>query len=148
MLKEVQINKTKKTLFCMDEEYHVFAELPIGTAYYQGTNDLGEPRGNAEDGVYQDTVWSDIDYPDADDLSDGFGWAYLHIDSRGRACHGGGANLGHAGAMEALQPLLPTYGCFRMHNIDILWLCYHWERAVAAGVNPCIHVVSEEEDDE
>lgn len=148
MLKELQVNKTKKTAYCLDENYHVFADLPIGTAYYEGTNDAGQARGNAEDGVYRETVWIDIDYPDADDLSDGFGWAYLNIDSRGRALHGGGANLGHEGAMEALQPLLPTYGCFRMHNIDILWLCYHWNQAVAAGLEPCIHVMSEEEDDE
>lgn len=143
MLKEIQVNKTTGVLYCLDENYHVFAELEVGTAFYAGKNENDEPYGNAEDGVYRgETVWSDIDYPDAPDLSDAYGWAYLNIDSRFRAIHGGGTNLGHEGAMAPMQPLLPTYGCFRMHNIDILWLCYHWRAAVEAGLDPCVHVVS------
>lgn len=146
-LTEIQINKTKGLLFCLDENSEMFAKFDIGTAYYAGTNENGEPRGNAEDGVYRgESVWSDIDYPDAPDLSDAYGWAYLNIDSRGRAIHGGGSNLGHEGAMAPMQPLLPTYGCFRMRNIDIFWLCHYWNEAVAEGIDPCIHVVSEEED--
>ena len=42
MLKEIQVNKSKKMVFCMDEDYHVFAELPIGTEFYEGYNDNGE----------------------------------------------------------------------------------------------------------
>ena len=141
-LKEVQINKTEKRVYLLDMEYHVFAELPMSTDFYEGTNDAGEERGNAVDGVYRETVWTDIDWPDEDDLSDAYGWAYLNIDGRGRALHGGGSNLGHDRAMEPFQELLPTLGCFRMYNADVFWLCQHWRRSVAAGIDPVVHVVS------
>lgn len=139
MLKEVQVNKTEGKVYLLDENYDVFGVLPMSKEYYQDTGD----RSNADDGIYRDTVWSDIDYPDDEDLSSAYGWAYLNIDERGRALHGGGSNLGWEGAMEPFQQeLMPTLGCFRLYNADILWLCYQWERAVAAGADPCIHVVS------
>ena len=142
MLKEVQVNKTEKMVYLLDEGYEVFAKLPISTDFYEGSNNAGLARGNAEDGVYRESVWSDIDWPNEDDLSAAYGWAYLNIDSRGRALHGGGSNLGWDGAMEPFQELLPTLGCFRMHNADIFWLCQHWRRSVAAGMEPVVHVVS------
>ena len=138
MLKEVQVNKTEQKVYCLDENYEVFAVLPISTEFYQDNGD----RGNAADGVYRDTVWYSIDYPDGEDLSSGFGWAYLNIDTRGRAIHGGGANLGWYGSQEPFQELLPTLGCFRMHNIDVFWLVHHWQEAVRQNADPCIHVVS------
>lgn len=141
-LKEIQINKTEKRVYLMDMDYHVFGELPMSTDYYEGTNEAGQPHSNAEDGIYRDTVWCDIDWPDEDDLSDSFGYAYLNIDSRGRAAHGGGANLGHDGAMQPFQELLPTYGCFRMYNADVWWMCKHYRRAKAAGIDVVVHVVS------
>ena len=142
MLKEVQVNKTEKMVYLLDESYEVFAKLPISTDFYEGSNNAGLARGNAEDGVYRESVWSDIDWPNEDDLSAAYGWAYLNIDSRGRALHGGGSNLGWDGAMEPFQELLPTLGCFRMYNADIFWLCQHWRRSVAAGLEPVVHVVS------
>lgn len=142
MLKEVQVNKTEKMVYLLDEGYEVFAKLPIGTDFYEGSNNAGLARGNAEDGVYRESVWSDIDWPNEDDLSAAYGWAYLNIDSRGRALHGGGSNLGWDCAMEPFQELLPTLGCFRMYNADIFWLCQHWRRSVAAGLEPVVHVVS------
>lgn len=141
-IKEIQINKTKEELYVMDESYETKATLPIGIAFYEGFNDSGQARGNAADGVYKETVWSDIDYPAEEDISAGYGWAYLNIDGRNRALHGGGSNLGWDGSMEPFQELLPTLGCFRMHNVDIFWLCHHWNRSVAAGKEPVIHVVS------
>jgi len=141
-LKEIQIDKTKKIVFLMDLDYHVFAELPMLTDFYEGTNEAGQEHSNAEDGVYRDTVWCDIDYPDEDDLSASYGWGYLNIDDRGRACHGGGSNLGWDGAMEPFQKLLPTYGCFRMYNADVFWMCLHYRRAKAAGIDVVVHVVS------
>ena len=142
MLKEIQVNKTERMVYCLDERYHVFAELPMSTDFYAGVNNAGLARGNAADGVYRETCWSDIDYPDQDDLSAAYGWAYLNIDGRGRALHGGGSNLGWDGAMAPFQELLPTMGCFRMHNVDVFWLCHQWQRSVAAGLEPCVHVVS------
>ena len=142
-LKEVQVDKTKRKVFLLDMEYHVFAELPMSTDFYEGTNETGQEHSNAEDGVYRgENVWTDIDWPDEDDLSAAYGWAYLNIDGRGRALHGGGSNLGWDGSMEPFQKLMPTLGCFRMYNADIFWLCQHWRRSVAAGLDPCVHVVS------
>ena len=141
-LKEIQINKTEKRVYLMDMDYHVFAELPMSTDYYEGTNSAGLAHGNAEDGVYRDTVWCDIDYPNEDDLSASYGWGYLNIDGRGRALHGGGSNLGWDGSMEPFQELLPTLGCFRMHNADVWWMCQHYRRAKAAGIDVIVHVVS------
>ncbi len=139
MLKEVQVNKTEEKVYLLDENYDIFGVLPMSKDFIQDTG----ARRNADDGVYRETVWCDIDYPDADDLSSGYGWAYLNCDTDGRALHGGGAALGWDKALEPFQEeLMPTLGCFRLYNADIFWLCLHWNRAVAAGVDPCIHVVS------
>jgi len=142
VLKEIQVNKTAKKVYAMDEFYDIMATFPIGTEFYPGYNDAGEPRCNAPDGVYTDTVWVDVDWPDADDLVPGYGWGYINITDRGHALHGGGANLGEEGAMEPFQPLLPTLGCFRMHNADVYWLALQAQRSIAAGVELVVHVVS------
>lgn len=145
MLKEIQINKKKKLVFCMDEDYHVFAELPISTDYYEGENEDGQEYSNAEDGVYT-LNRVDIDYPNA--VTAAYGWGYINIDYRGRALHGGGTNLGFAGATEPFQAtLMPTLGCFRMFNADVFWLCHQAERSRQDGIDVVIHVVSGEDDD-
>jgi hypothetical protein len=142
-LKEVQVNKTECKIYLMDLEYHVFAELPCSTEFYPGVNDAGLPRDNPADGVYKDSVWFDIDYPNDSDLGPAYGWAYLNIDDRGRALHGGGSILGWDEALEPFQErLTPTEGCIRMYNADIFWLCQHWKRSVKAGITPVVHVVS------
>jgi len=142
-LKEVQVDKTKQRVFLLDMEYNVFADLPCSTEFYAGYNDAGEPRGNPVDGVYRDTVWVDIDYPDENDLGMAFGYAYCNVDSRGRALHGGGSILGEDDALAPFQSrLVPTEGCIRMYNADVWWMCQHWRRSVAAGLDPCVHVVS------
>jgi hypothetical protein len=140
MLKEIQVNKTDKKVYCMDEDYHVFAELPIGTEFYEGYNDNGEEYSNAEDGIYP-LNRVDIDYPD--NVTPSYGWGYINIDERGRALHGGGANLGHIGAVQPYQSeLMPTLGCFRMYNADVFWLCHQAELSRNNGIEVIIHVVS------
>lgn len=139
MLKEVQVNKTEQKVYLLDENYDVFGVLPMSTDYYQDNGN----RSNADDGVYRDTVWYSIDFPDNGELSAAYGYSYINVDTRGRALHGGGSALGQEGALEPFQSkLMPTLGCFRLYNVDIWWLCQHWKRAVEAGENPCIHVVS------
>ena len=140
MLKEIQINKTTKTVYCMDEGYHVFAELPVGTDYYEGFNENGEPYSNVPDGIYPVT-WIDIDYPN--NVTSAYGWGYINLDSRGRAVHGGGGNLGWAGSIAPYQrELCATLGCFRMYNADVFWLCNQAKHAIDNGVNVIVHVVS------
>lgn len=61
-----------------------------------------------------------------------YGWIFYDMvecedqeRSRGRSeigLHGGGSAAGWPGAWEPRQPLYPTYGCVRMHNIDLLEL--------------------------
>jgi hypothetical protein len=29
-----------------------------------------------------------------------------------------------------------------MFNADVWWMCQHWRRSVAAGLDPVVHVVS------
>lgn len=140
MLKEIQINKTKSLVFCMDEDYHVFAELPMCTEFYAGYNDNGQEYSNAEDGVYP-LNRVDIDYPDV--VTASYGWGYINIDYRGRALHGGGAILGQIESKKPFQrELTPTLGCFRMYNADVFWLCHQAERSRSAGIDVVIHVVS------
>ena len=144
MLKEIQVNKTKCEVYAMDEDYNIMATLPCSITFYPGYNSAGQPRCNAEDGVYYagDTVWVDVDWPDESDLSSAYGWGYINIDERGHALHGGGSNLGWDGAMEPYQDLLPTEGCFRMHNADVYWLALQAQRSIAAGTGLVVHVVS------
>lgn len=142
MLKEIQVNTSALKVYAMDEMYEIMATFPMSKAFYAGFNSEGQPRCNAPEGVYTDTVWVDVDWPDAPDLEAGFGWGYINITDRGHALHGGGANLGWDGALEPFQPLLPTEGCFRMHNADVYWLALQAQRSIAAGVELVVHVVS------
>jgi len=139
MLVEVQVNKTEDKVYLLDENYDIFGVLPMSKEFIQDNGN----RSNADDGVYRETVWCDIDYPNDEDLSAAYGFAYLNVDERGRALHGGGSALGWDEALQPFQSeLMPTLGCFRLYNADIWWLCQHWQRAKAAGYDPCIHIVS------
>jgi hypothetical protein len=120
MLKEIQINKTKCEVYAMDENYQLIATYIMSADFWEGTNEYGEPRCNAEVGTYKDNIYVCIDYPDGKDLSKAYGWAYINIDERGHALHGGGSNLTYEDALSPRQSeLLKTYGCFRMYNEDI-----------------------------
>lgn len=142
-LKEIQVNKTKQLVFLLDENYEVMGKLECSTDFYPGFNDVGQPHDSPDDGVYRETVWCDIDWPDEDDLSPVYGYAYLNLDTRGRALHGGGSVLGEKEALRPFQKCLTrTEGCIRMYNADVWWMCQHWRRSVAAGLDPCVHVVS------
>ena len=135
MLVEIQVNKTKKKVYALDENYHVMAEFPVGTSFVAGFNEYGQPYSNVEDGVYNDGwVWAEAYGSESQD--EVYGWAFINIDSRCRAIHGG-RNL------EPYQDSLKsTYGCFRMYNADVLWLAYQFLEAEKTGYKPCIHVVS------
>ena len=142
-LKEIQINKTEKVVYALNTDYEVFHKYAMNTEFYPGTNEYGQPRDNAKDGVYKNGTYTDIDYPNEPDLNSGYGWAYINIDDRGRALHGGGANLGWDEALKPFQSeLLPTLGCFRMNNADVFHLALMVRRARKKGVEVVIHVVS------
>ena len=142
ILHEIQVNKMKKRVYALDENYEVYASFIIGTDFYDGYNENGEPYSNVDDGVYP-LNHVDVDYPNA--LTAAYGWGYINIDvERGRALHGGGSNLGYVGALEPIQSeLCATLGCFRMRNVDVLWLAIHANYARDNGVDVVIHVVSE-----
>lgn len=135
MLVEIQVQKQKQMCYALDETGHVIAQFPISTEFYPGFNEYGQPRSNAENGIYAgDTVWAQ-----AGKQEPAFGLGYINIDYRGRALHGGGSALDDP--YEDFQPLLPTYGCFRMHNADVEWLSKMFLRSISLGTKPIIHVV-------
>ena len=103
-------------------------------------NENGEPYCNALDGVYKDeSVWAEA--KGVDNNEPPYGWAYINIDARGHALHGGGSNLG-SGYNEPFQTLTPTLGCFRMYNADVYHLALMFLEAEKLGIKPCITVVS------
>lgn len=136
MLAEIQVQKEKHKVYALDEHGEVIAHFPCGTDFYPGVNEYGQPRGNAENGVYNDSnVWAEVG-----DCGRAYGKGYINIDKRGRALHGGGSNLENP--YEDFQPLLPTYGCFRMHNADVEWLAKMFLHSIELGLKPCVHVVA------
>ena len=135
MLAEIQVQKKNKLVYALDESYNIIACMPCSTDFYPGYNEYGQPRGNAENGVYRDAnVWAQ-----AGRQEPAYGNGYINIDDRGRALHGGGSNL--EDPYEDFQPLLPTYGCFRLRNADIEWLAKMFVHSCELGLKPCIHVV-------
>lgn len=78
--------------------------------------------------VYHDWVQNPNPGPTRDALA--YGWVSIDLielegqeQAVGRAgvmVHGGGSGLGWPGAWAGRQPLLPTLGCIRMHNKDLL----------------------------
>lgn len=140
MLAEIQINKSESRVYAMDERWQVIATYKCGCDFYDGYNENGEPYCNAPDGVYNDeSVWAEA--KGVDNGEPPYGWAYINIDSRGHALHGGGSNLG-SGYNEPFQSLTPTLGCFRMYNADVYHLALMFLEAQNMGTKPCITVVS------
>lgn len=142
MLVEIQVNKTQKKVYALNEDYDIIAQFPCGTAFYPGENEYGQPYSNAENGTYNDgCVYAEAGGPYNDEEHcTWYGWGYINIDSRGRAIHGGGSNLGEA-YNDPYQRLMPTLGCFRMHNADVYWLALQFLDSQEQGVKPCITVV-------
>ncbi|MGL5131396.1 MAG: L,D-transpeptidase [Planktothrix sp.] len=93
-----------------------------------------EYQGDTPPGLYKlGQVWDDyITYGNNPPYSPtilSYGWVAIDMidlegneDNNGRSgicIHGGGTGLGFPGCWEAYQPLLPTWGCVRMHNTDV-----------------------------
>lgn len=139
MLQEIQINKDKRMVYAMDENYDVISRYPCSTAYYAGYNEYGQPYCNAANGTYSDNnVYAEANGEGHWERA--YGWAYINIDDRGHALHGGGSNLGDDYNLP-YQPLLPTLGCFRMYNADVYHLALMFLEAENQGHTPVITVV-------
>lgn len=77
--------------------------------------------------IYRD--WSEDPRPVPTRTTLAYGWVSIDLEELegqerryGRAgimAHGGGSGLGWPGAWEPRQPLLPTFGCIRLHNEDL-----------------------------
>jgi hypothetical protein len=93
-------------------------------------------RGDTPPGLYKlGEHWNDYELvppnlvPPHTDILRQFGWLTFDMvdlegnedgsDRAGVALHGGGSGAGWPGAWAPKQPLFPTYGCPRMHNIDL-----------------------------
>lgn len=142
MIKEIQFQRAKRTMFAMDEMYRVVAQwachddyfetsydsdgnivhhdrLPLGI--YTGPKDeYGSPRG----------LVAEIKGEDYDDYGAGYGNAYITTgDYRSRDIHGGSSNVDEPYAdYQFGEPpddednWTPTYGCLRMRNKDCVEL--------------------------
>lgn len=90
--------------------------------------------GDTPPGLYVlGQMWNDYelhgDSPPFDRTLRSFGWITFDFvdkegneDNNGRAGvagHGGGTGCGWPGAWEPFQPLYPTHGCVRFHNIHL-----------------------------
>ena len=139
MLRQILINKTDRKVFALDENGDLISKYDCSTAYYPGYNEEGLPYSNAEDGLYEgNNVYAEI-YND-EEREPAYGCAYINIDDRGRALHGGGSCLDDP--YEDYQELVPTLGCFRMYNADIVELAQMFLDAESSGFKPYIVVES------
>lgn len=156
LLREIQIDYTKKRIFLMDEDYRVFFDYPIGTDYWEGKNEYGQPYSNAEEGVYDidlSQVYTDGKYQNdgSRDLNSDvmpYGWAFIKIDDRGRAIHGGSSNLGYPKCDSPFQftenpdpYYTKTLGCNRANNADVYYTAQKVKQSFENGIKPQIHVV-------
>ena len=112
-IKEIQFQRSKQTIYAMDEGYNVIGQWECRDDFIPGYNAQGDPRGSLPDGVYTDVS--------AEVTNGRYGPAYGNFyitsgDPRGRDIHGGGTGL--ADTYADYQGWVPTYGCLRMQNAD------------------------------
>lgn len=143
MIKEIQGNKTTKEVYALDTDGRVVFICEMGTDHVEGSNEYGQEFSNADDGLYEEGNNGDTEIMYPDDLTSDnvpYGWAYINIDERGRAFHGGGTGLDDPFAPYQ-DELLPTLGCFRLNNNDVFWLANAKKRSEAAGIDVLITIV-------
>ena len=99
---------------------------------------LTEGVGGGPDAHAGDTPWGDYQATgivpttaaDTEETRMAYGPSFISLadlegqeSSRGRAgigIHGGGTSLGTVGSQQPQQPLVPTCGCIRLHNQDLV----------------------------
>ena len=54
MLKEIQFQRSRQTIYAMDEDYEVIKSWPCHDDFFAGYNSEGEPRESLPDGTYPD----------------------------------------------------------------------------------------------
>ena len=97
MIKEIQFQRRKRTIYAMDEDYKVVGQWECRDEFVHGYNSDGDPRGSLPNGLY----------------------THVHAEvtnGAGRDIHGGGSGLPDPYA--DYQGWVPTYGCLRMQNAD------------------------------
>ena len=132
-IKEIQFQRSKQTIYAMDEGYNVIGQWECRDDFIPGYNAQGDPRGSLPDGVYTDVS--------AEVTNGRYGPAYGNFyitsgDPRGRDIHGGGSDLENPYA--DYQGWEPTYGCLRMQNADGVELS---RMIIAAGNSVVLTVV-------
>ena len=132
-IKEIQFQRSKQTIYAMDEGYNVIGQWECRDDFIPGYNAQGDPRGSLPDGVYTDVS--------AEVTNGAYGPAYGNFyitsgDPRGRDIHGGGSDLENPYA--DYQGWEPTYGCLRMQNADGVELS---RMIIAAGNSVVLTVV-------
>lgn len=129
------VNDITETMKAFNHKGEALWEIPC-LARGQGADDQWDSNGeDTVPGLYKlGTIYDDVakhglnpSYHDKDMLA--YGWVSIDLESLdgneervGRAglmVHGGGTGCGWPGAWAPRQPLLPTLGCIRVHNIEI-----------------------------
>ena len=113
MIKEIQFQRRKRTIYAMDENYNVVGQWECRDDFVPGYNASGDPRGSLPNGLYT--------HVHAEVTHGCYGPAYGNFyitsgDPRGRDIQGGGSGLPDPYA--DYQGWVPTYGCLRMQNAD------------------------------
>lgn len=134
MLKEFQFQRSKRKMFAMDENYHVFKEWECRSDFVAGKNTQGLQRESLPNGNYNHIVAEITSIYGA-----AFGTFYITTgDKRARDIHGGGTGLPDPWAKQ--QGWVPTFGCLRMQNedgeelVNLIW------EAQMAGINVVLTV--------
>lgn len=123
------VNAQAQTMKCFQIDGKLMWEVSALAMGMQG--DWRAPQGDTPPGLYKiGEVYNDFaihghDAPYSRELA-AYGWCSFDLidlegneDNNGRAgimIHGGGSGLGWNGAWAEYQPLLPTWGCIRVHN--------------------------------
>lgn len=114
MAKMVLVKSENKLTFTKEEGSEFAFECR--TDFFPGENEFGQPRAAIPDGEY--LAYVDMEYA-GDEVA--FGPAFINVDTeRGRGIHGGGTGLDDPFAWA--QGWMPTHGCGRMQNGDLMTL--------------------------
>ena len=129
------VNDIAETMKAYDHTGTLLWEVPCLARGQYGEIEWKAPRSDTPPGLYKiGQVWDDYcrlgDACPYDHTHLAYGFATFDLvdmegneDNNGRAgicIHGGGSGCGLPGAWAPKQHLLPTYGCIRCYNIDLI----------------------------
>lgn len=128
------VNDESKNLTAFDYIGKRLFQIPALARGQGADNEWDEPQTDTPPGLYKlGAIYNDIGRlglnPAPDKTLRAYGWIFFDMEELegqerryGRAgcgLHGGGSGNGWPLAWQPIQPLLPTHGCVRLHNVDL-----------------------------